>query len=111
MSDRFNNHRRNFLGTAIAGIAAAELAFIGSAHAQPMPSGSAPKRLPVKQIKAGELDVGYHEAGPADGIPVLLIHGNCSSAAYWEPFVRRLVAARPDLRVVAPDLRTAFRCC
>jgi pimeloyl-ACP methyl ester carboxylesterase len=41
-------------------------------------------------------------AGPADGIPVLLIHGNCSSAAFWEPLIRQLP---PTLRVAAPDLR------
>ena len=41
-------------------------------------------------------------AGPPDGTPVLLIHGNCSSALFWEPLVRRLP---PTLRVVAPDLR------
>jgi pimeloyl-ACP methyl ester carboxylesterase len=41
-------------------------------------------------------------AGPADGTPVLLIHGNCSSAAFWEPLARRLP---PILRLIAPDLR------
>ncbi|CCH20998.1 Alpha/beta hydrolase [Micromonospora lupini str. Lupac 08] len=41
-------------------------------------------------------------AGPPDGTPVLLIHGNCSSSLFWEPLVRRLP---PTLRVVAPDLR------
>jgi pimeloyl-ACP methyl ester carboxylesterase len=40
--------------------------------------------------------------GPADGTPVLLVHGNCSSAAFWEPLVRRLPST---LRIVAPDLR------
>lgn len=40
--------------------------------------------------------------GPVDGPPVLLVHGNCSSAAYWTPLVRHLP---PDLRLVAPDLR------
>jgi pimeloyl-ACP methyl ester carboxylesterase len=40
--------------------------------------------------------------GPADGSPVLLVHGNCSSAAFWVPLLRAL----PDnLRIVAPDLR------
>jgi pimeloyl-ACP methyl ester carboxylesterase len=40
--------------------------------------------------------------GPLDGPPVLLIHGNCSSALYWEPLVRTL----PDSwRIVLPDLR------
>ncbi|MEU7845746.1 alpha/beta hydrolase [Micromonospora sp. NPDC049114] len=41
-------------------------------------------------------------AGPPDGTPVLLIHGNCSSSLFWEPLLRRLP---PTLRVVAPDLR------
>ncbi|WP_346538504.1 alpha/beta hydrolase [Micromonospora sp. DPT] len=41
-------------------------------------------------------------AGPPDGVPVLLVHGNGSSSAFWEPLVRRLPAT---LRVVAPDLR------
>jgi pimeloyl-ACP methyl ester carboxylesterase len=29
----------------------------------------------IKQIKAGVLNVGYAEAGPADGSPVILLHG------------------------------------
>ncbi|MEV4626224.1 alpha/beta hydrolase [Micromonospora sp. NPDC049523] len=41
-------------------------------------------------------------AGPADGSPVLLIHGNCSSADFWQPLLRHLP---PTLRIVAPDLR------
>jgi pimeloyl-ACP methyl ester carboxylesterase len=40
--------------------------------------------------------------GPADGPPVLLVHGNCSSGGYWLPLLRHL----PDtLRIMAPDLR------
>ena len=30
---------------------------------------------PIKQIDAGVLSVGYAEAGPADGRPVILLHG------------------------------------
>jgi len=41
-------------------------------------------------------------SGPVDGPPVLMIHGNCSSADFWLPLLRRLP---PNLRVVAPDLR------
>jgi pimeloyl-ACP methyl ester carboxylesterase len=41
-------------------------------------------------------------AGPADGIPVLLVHGNCSSAPFWVPLLRELPG---NLRIVAPDLR------
>jgi pimeloyl-ACP methyl ester carboxylesterase len=40
--------------------------------------------------------------GPPDGVPVLFIHGNCCSAAFWQPLWRRL----PDgYRIIAPDLR------
>jgi pimeloyl-ACP methyl ester carboxylesterase len=59
----------------------------------------------TRTVHANGIDQAVLEWGPEDGIPVLLIHGNCSSGAYWEPFVRRLVAVRDDLRVVAPDLR------
>ncbi|NUO56314.1 MAG: alpha/beta hydrolase [Hamadaea sp.] len=40
--------------------------------------------------------------GPLDGPPVLLVHGNCSSAAYWAPLLRHLPE---QWRIVAPDLR------
>jgi pimeloyl-ACP methyl ester carboxylesterase len=40
--------------------------------------------------------------GASDGTPVLLIHGNCSSGAFWEPLVRVLPES---WRIVAPDLR------
>ncbi len=53
-------------------------------------------------VTANGITQAVRVAGPADGVPVLLIHGNCSSAAFWEPLVRRLPET---LRVVAPDLR------
>jgi hypothetical protein len=58
---------------------------IGSANAQtgqakPTVRATARARTatsfgPVKQINAGVLNVGYVEAGPADGRPVILLHG------------------------------------
>ncbi|GIJ41158.1 alpha/beta hydrolase [Micromonospora andamanensis] len=53
-------------------------------------------------VAANGLTQSVRVAGPPDGVPVLLIHGNCSSALFWEPLVRRLPG---HLRIVAPDLR------
>lgn len=41
-------------------------------------------------------------SGPDDGIPVLFIHGNFSSATWWE---ETLVALPPRYRGIAPDQR------
>lgn len=41
-------------------------------------------------------------AGPDDGVPVVFVHGNLSSATWWEETMLRL----PDgFRAIAPDLR------
>jgi pimeloyl-ACP methyl ester carboxylesterase len=40
--------------------------------------------------------------GPDDGIPVLFVHGNFSSATWWE---QTLVALPPEYRGIAPDQR------
>ncbi|WP_374969267.1 alpha/beta fold hydrolase [Terrabacter sp. BE26] len=66
---------------------------------------------PVRQIDAGALDVGYVVAGPADGRPVLLLHG-------WPYDIHSYADAAPLLaeagyRVVVPFVRgfgtTRFR--
>jgi pimeloyl-ACP methyl ester carboxylesterase len=58
---------------------------------------------PVRQVNAGDLDVGYAEAGPADGPAVLLLHG-------WPYDIHSYVEVAPLLtaagyRVVVPYLR------
>ncbi|GAB3859348.1 alpha/beta hydrolase [Micromonospora andamanensis] len=53
-------------------------------------------------VTANGITQAVRVAGPVGGVPVLLVHGNCSSAAFWEPLVRRLPET---MRVVAPDLR------
>jgi pimeloyl-ACP methyl ester carboxylesterase len=58
---------------------------------------------PIKQIKAGVLNVGYAEAGPADGPPVILLHG-------WPYDIYSFVDATPLLaaagyHVIVPYLR------
>jgi pimeloyl-ACP methyl ester carboxylesterase len=58
------------------------------------------------RIRANGIDQHVHTWGPHDGIPLLLVHGNCSSGAFWEPFVRgSLGGDGGPWRVVAPDLR------
>jgi pimeloyl-ACP methyl ester carboxylesterase len=113
MSHEINHHRRRFLGTAAMTIAAAQIGMIGFAHAQ---SGNArPARLPtikpgtntsfasLKQIDAGALNVGYAEAGPAEGPVVILLHG-------WPYDIHTYVDVAPLLasagyRVIVPYLR------
>jgi pimeloyl-ACP methyl ester carboxylesterase len=58
---------------------------------------------PIRQIEAGQLDVGYVEAGPSDGSAVLLLHG-------WPYDVHSFAGATPLLvargnRVIVPYLR------
>ncbi len=60
-------------------------------------------RSPIRQIRAGVLDVGYHENGDADGTPVLLLHGfPYSIDSYVE--VASILADR-GCRVIVPHLR------
>lgn len=54
------------------------------------------------KVSAGGIEQNILVRGPIDGPPVLLVHGNCSSADFWVPVLRLL----PDhWRIVAPDLR------
>jgi len=55
-----------------------------------------------RRVAANGIDQHVYVAGPDDGAPVLLVHGNCSSAVFWLPLLRHVP---PDLRIVAPDLR------
>ena len=105
--------RRRFLGTAVSAIAAAELTLAGSGDAQSSrtnPAGAptaspAPNTTfgPLKQIDAGVVNVGYAEAGPAGGAPVVLLHG-------WPYDIHAFVDVAPLLaargyRVIVPHLR------
>ncbi len=84
-SEHINQGRRRFFGTAAMSIAAAQFALSGSARAESSKAkpaelpkvkpGTHTSFAPLKQIDAGLLNVGYAEAGPADGPAVVLLHG------------------------------------
>jgi pimeloyl-ACP methyl ester carboxylesterase len=112
-SQRINPDRRHLLGSAALTFAAAQLGMIGAASAQF--NGAKSTRLPatdagtntsfgpLKQIDAGLLNVGYAEAGPANGRPVILLHG-------WPYDIYSYVDVAPLLasagyRVIVPYLR------
>jgi pimeloyl-ACP methyl ester carboxylesterase len=71
--------RRNFGRITAAAAGAAALAACTTTSPAPAQAGppAAPRHQlgPVKQVDAGGLSVGYTEAGPADGRPVILLHG------------------------------------
>jgi pimeloyl-ACP methyl ester carboxylesterase len=58
---------------------------------------------PLKQIDAGLLNVGYAEAGPANGTPVVLLHGWPYDIYSYVDVAPRLVSA--GYRVIVPYLR------
>ena len=65
----------------------------------------------VRQVDAGELNIGYTDSGPTDGPPVLLLHGWPYDIHSFEGVVPALAGA--GFRVVVPFLRgygtTTFR--
>jgi pimeloyl-ACP methyl ester carboxylesterase len=98
MQERIDDHRRRFLKAAAATAVGTRL----SAAGRRQPAGAAAS-LDVRQVEAGVLDVGYAEAGPASGPPVVLLHG-------WPYDIHSFAAVMPLLaaagyRVLVPYLR------
>jgi pimeloyl-ACP methyl ester carboxylesterase len=112
-SEQINLQRRRFFGAAAMTIAAAQFIMTGSAAAQSgtdkpaaaaaIKPGTNTSFAALKQIDAGLLNVGYAEAGPADGPAVILLHG-------WPYDIHSFVDVAPLLaqagyRVIVPYLR------
>jgi pimeloyl-ACP methyl ester carboxylesterase len=111
-SEKVDDRRRRFSAAAAMTIAGPYLWNLGSAKAQstampeqpqPIKPGSNTSFGPLKQIDAGVLNVGYAEAGPADGPSVILLHG-------WPYDIHSFVDVAPLLaeagyRVIVPYLR------
>jgi pimeloyl-ACP methyl ester carboxylesterase len=114
MTEEIDKDRRRFLGAAAMTLAAAQLGVFGSAEAAVATKRKATSNAsfgPIQQIDAGVLNVGYAEAGPKGGRPVILLHG-------WPYDIHSFVEVAPRLassgyRVIVPHLRgygtTRFR--
>ncbi len=110
---KFKLDRRRLLGTAAMTLAVTQFSMLGCAKAQAEAAKPAdqPTMKPgvntsfgsLKQIHAGVLNIGYAEAGPADGPAVILLHG-------WPYDIHSYVdvaplLARAGYRVIVPYLR------
>ncbi|MER8731757.1 alpha/beta hydrolase [Mesorhizobium sp. M1227] len=110
--DKIDERRRRLIGAAAMGMTLAELGMTATARAAPIgvdqTTASAMHTAKnsfgePRQIDAGVLNVGYAEAGPADGAPVILLHG-------WPYDIHTYVDVAPILaakgrRVIVPYLR------
>ena len=105
--------RRRFVGAAAMTLAASQLDVTGLAKAQSPGAGGAKSGAttagsgrsfpPLKQVNAGLLNVSYVEEGPANGAPVILLHG-------WPYDIYSFIDVAPVLaaagyRVIVPYLR------
>jgi pimeloyl-ACP methyl ester carboxylesterase len=109
-SSEIDRDRRRFVGAVALSFAAAQIGIADSTTAQETTSSSPASKpatntsfAPLRQIDAGVLNVGYAEAGPGDGPPVILLHG-------WPYDIHSYVDVTPLLaqagyRVIVPYLR------
>jgi pimeloyl-ACP methyl ester carboxylesterase len=108
-AEAVDGDRRRLFGGAALAVAAARLGLVSPARAQsstPLPAvkpGANTSFGPLKQIDAGELNIGYAEAGPAGGPVVILLHG-------WPYDIHSYLDVAPVLasagyRVIVPYLR------
>ena len=101
MTEIINQHRRRMLAATVMTIAVAQ---VPEATAADAPQRGANGSFgPLKQVNAGLLNVGYAEAGPIAGPPVLLLHG-------WPYDIYSFVDVAPLLasagyRVIVPYVR------
>jgi pimeloyl-ACP methyl ester carboxylesterase len=113
MLEGVNHYRRRFLSAAAMTFAGTPLDMLGCTSVESgntNPAGQPPVKPgtntsfgALKQIDAGVLNVGYAEAGPADGPAVVLLHG-WPYDIYSYVDVAPLLAAR-GYRAIVPYLR------
>jgi len=100
MQENISQQRRRLIGSAAVALAASQLGIMGLARAQANPASPFGA---LKQIDAGLLNVGYADVGPADGKPVILLHGWPYDIHAFSEVAPILAAA--GYRVIVPHLR------
>ncbi len=111
MENQNNYSRRRFLSVAALTVAVAELGGLNLLNAQEnakKTSGNPTSHSnasfdTIKQIQAGVLNMAYAESGPADGEPVILLHGWPYTIHSYAD-VAALLSAK-GYRVIVPHLR------
>jgi pimeloyl-ACP methyl ester carboxylesterase len=109
MAEEINTHRRRFCNTATHTLALAPFAVVGltdveaDSAVRSIPSRRSAALGPLRQIHAGDLNVGYVEIGPSEGRAVVLLHG-------WPYDIHSFAEVAPALgakgyRVIVPYLR------
>ncbi|WP_321916177.1 MULTISPECIES: alpha/beta hydrolase [unclassified Paraburkholderia] len=101
MSEPINERRRRILGTGLAGAALVGAGLSELARAQS--AAGAASFGEIKQVQANGLSIGYVDAGPKDGPPVVLLHGWPYDIYSFAEVTPILVAA--GHRVLVPYLR------
>ena len=101
MAETINQGRRRMLAATVTTIAATQVPQAVAADAPAR--GTNTSFSPLKQVNAGLLNVGYAEAGPIAGPPVLFLHG-------WPYDIYSFVDVAPLLasagyRVIVPYVR------
>jgi pimeloyl-ACP methyl ester carboxylesterase len=121
LSGEFGQDRRRFLGAAVLAAGAAGVGRFGmssgpksrdqAASAEHARTATATSFGPLQQINTGVLNTGYVEVGPADGQPVILMHGFPYDIHSYVEVAPLLGAA--GYRVIVPYFRgygtTTFR--
>jgi pimeloyl-ACP methyl ester carboxylesterase len=112
MSEAIHYDRRRFIGTAVTALAGAGL--IASRLGELAPGSRDVSSLvgttpgtngalgPIKHIAAGDLNVGYAEAGPSNGPPAILLHGGAGGI---DSNVDVAALATRGYRVIVPYVR------
>jgi pimeloyl-ACP methyl ester carboxylesterase len=100
-NDQVDRGRRQVLGAGMLTVATAPFALFRQAAAQS--TAPATSFGPLKQVKAGLLNVGYADVGPADGPPVILLHGWPYDIHSYGDVAPLLASA--GYRVIVPYLR------